>query len=238
MKRNLHVQAHRGASFEKRENSLESFQRALELGVDSIELDLHLLRDGTLVVYHDFFVPISSSKKGFICEHSFSEMKNLGAPSLNEVLDLVRSISSSGLLWLDLEIKYLENNPHSPERSKLVDAVLKQVSLHWELTRTRFRSFDWSILRVFQKSISSLQTIPLLGKEREDFERAMELQPEWLAPNVEGLNDESIHLVHRSGMKLMPYTVNTSAQWQKLIDWGVDGITTDDPRGLLHFIGR
>jgi len=236
MNQYLHVQAHRGASLEKRENSLESIQRAVEIGADSIEIDVHLLRDGTLIVFHDFFLP-GSKKRQFICEQDLSEIRSLRAPTLSEVFELVKSIPSR-LLWLDLEIKYLEGNPQSPEREKFVEAVLKNVSLSWDLNRTRFRSFDWKILKLFHETVSTFQTIPLLGREETDFSGALELQPEWIAPYFGTLNEKTISWAKRSGVKLMPYTVNSISEWKKLIDWGVQGITTDDPRGLLTFIGR
>jgi glycerophosphoryl diester phosphodiesterase len=236
MNQYLHVQAHRGASLEKKENSLESVRRAVELGVDSIEIDIHLLRDGALIVFHDFFLPPSSAPK-FICDQNLSAMRSFEAPTLTEVCELVKSLSSR-LLWLDLEVKYLEGNPSSPEREKLVDSVLRTVSLSWELNRTRFRSFDWKILKLFHKTVSTFQTIPLLGRDDEDFSKVLELQPEWIAPYIGTLNDKTVSWAKRAGVKLMPYTVNSPSEWKKLTDWGVQGITTDDPRGLLKFLGR
>ncbi|MFM8268817.1 MAG: glycerophosphodiester phosphodiesterase [Pseudomonadota bacterium] len=238
MNKHIHVQAHRGASLERRENSLESFQRALEIGADSIELDIHLLQDGMLTVYHDFYVPVSFKEKKFVCELQGKEMQTLGAPTLPEVFEQLKILGSSKLLWLDLEIKYLENNTQSPKREAIADAVLRAVSLHWELSRTRFRSFDWNILKVFQKSVPTFQTIPLVGKEESDLLKALELQPEWIAPHFSVINERVISWFHRSGVKLMPYTVNSLSEWKKLSDWGVDGITTDDPRGLLQFLGK
>lgn len=237
MNPNLHVQAHRGASIEKRENSLESIERALDLGADSIEIDIHLLKDGSLAVFHDFYLP-SSGKPKFIGEMTSWEMKSLGAPELSQVFQLLKSKSSSKILWLDLEIKYSEKNPESPERVKLANSVLDCVSSNWKLSSTRFRSFDWKILKEFQKSISSIFTIPLLERGESDFSKVLDLQPEWIAPYFGDLNQEQITKAHQFGVKLMPYTVNDPSDWKKLSDWGVDGITTDNPQGLLRVLGR
>lgn len=217
---------------------MESIQRAVELGADSIEIDIHLLKDETLSVFHDFHVPASTAPK-FIGDLTVWEMKKIGAPTLLEVFGLLKSFPSSNLLWLDLELKYLEGHPSSPEREKLVEAVLDCVSMNWQLNRTKFRSFDWKILKCFQaKSVSSVQTIPLLGKTDGDFNEALKLQTEWLAPHVDMLDEKRVSWAHRLGLKIMPYTVNFPADWKKLAGWGVDGITTDDPEGLLQFLER
>ena len=236
MNQYLHVQAHRGASLEKKENSIESIQRAAELGVDSIEIDVHLLRDGMITVFHDFFLPGSANSQ-FICDQNTSTMRDFGAPTLPDVFECLKSMSSR-LLWLDIEVKYLEGNPHSPEREKIVDSVLKAVSFNWELNRTRFRSFDWKLLKVFHKSVATFQTIPLLGRNENDFSKVLELQPEWIAPYFGTLNDKTVAWAKRAGVKLMPYTVNSPTDWKKIMDWGVQGVTTDDPRALLEFLGR
>lgn len=238
MNQHLHVQAHRGASLEKRENSLESIERALEIGADSIEIDIHLLEDGNLIVFHDFFISAPTGKKRPVCEFNASEMQELGFPTLSEVFELLRKNPCSQLLWLDIEVKYLEKNAKTSTRQRVVDEVLRNVSLNWELSRTKFRSFDWNLLRLFHQMVPTFQTIPLIGKEEGDLKKALELQPEWLAPHVDLCTEKTISWAHGSGVKLMPYTVNSFSQWKKLAEWGIDGITTDDPRGLLQFLGR
>lgn len=98
------VIAHRGASSRAPENTLASFQAALDIGVDGIELDVHLSRDGHLVVIHDANLRRTTNGQGLVHEHTLAELKALDAgswhgaafageriPTFEEVLDLVGS---------------------------------------------------------------------------------------------------------------------------------------------------
>jgi glycerophosphoryl diester phosphodiesterase len=80
---------HRGAKGYVAENTLASFQKALDFNVDAIELDVHLSSDGQIMVIHDETIDRTSSKTGFVYElHSFY-LKELGVPTLEDVLILV-----------------------------------------------------------------------------------------------------------------------------------------------------
>jgi glycerophosphoryl diester phosphodiesterase len=86
---------HRGACGYEPENSLASFKKALELKVDAIELDVHALKTGELVVIHDSTVDRTTNGKGYVRDYSFEKLRKLDAgngeqiPTLQEVLDLV-----------------------------------------------------------------------------------------------------------------------------------------------------
>src|SRR5258708_7642232 len=93
------VIGHRGAMGECPENTFVSFERALELGADWIERDVHLTRDGALAVIHDELVDRTTDGHGFVKDHTLAELKRLDAgawfgpehagqriPSLDEVL--------------------------------------------------------------------------------------------------------------------------------------------------------
>src|ERR1700716_3392227 len=107
------VVGHRGAMGHCPENTLASFERGLELGADWIELDVHLSRDGALIVIHDETVDRTTNGRGLVCEHTLAELKELDAgawfgasfagervPSLDEVLVWARSKAAV----LDIEI--------------------------------------------------------------------------------------------------------------------------------------
>ena len=88
--------AHRGASAYEPENTLRSIRRAMELGADMSEIDLHLSQDGALIVMHDYTVDHTTNGQGAIKEMTLGEIKKLDAgqgepvPTLQEVIDLVR----------------------------------------------------------------------------------------------------------------------------------------------------
>ncbi|MCA1554280.1 MAG: glycerophosphodiester phosphodiesterase [Chloroflexi bacterium] len=88
--------AHRGASAHAPENTLRAFERAIELGADMSELDLHLSKDGAAIVMHDERVDKTTNGHGAIKDLTLAELKQLDAgegehvPTLQEVIDLVR----------------------------------------------------------------------------------------------------------------------------------------------------
>jgi glycerophosphoryl diester phosphodiesterase len=90
------IMGHRGAKAYEPENTLRSIRRALDLGVQAVEVDIHLSRDGHLVVIHDATVDRTTNGKGRVADLSWKELRRLDAgmgerlPSLEEVVDTVR----------------------------------------------------------------------------------------------------------------------------------------------------
>src|SRR6185295_178724 len=101
------VVGHRGAMGYCPENTLASFARALELGADWIELDVHLSRDGELIVIHDEALDRTTNGHGLVQDHTLAELKQLDAGSgarlltLGELLDWARQHDTI----VDIEIK-------------------------------------------------------------------------------------------------------------------------------------
>ena len=102
----MQIIAHRGASGYKPENTLASFQKAISLGVDMIELDVFAIRSGEVVVHHDKKVNRTTNGTGNISDYTWSELRLLDAgdgqriPLLTEVLDLV-----NGRIPINIELK-------------------------------------------------------------------------------------------------------------------------------------
>src|SRR6478672_815772 len=86
---------HRGAKGYKPENTLSSFQKAVDMKVDGIELDVHSSSDGEIVVFHDETLDRMTNGRGNISQYSFSELRDFRIarehqiPTLKEVFDLV-----------------------------------------------------------------------------------------------------------------------------------------------------
>src|SRR5438105_301115 len=101
------VIGHRGAMGHCPENTMASFERALELGADWIELDVHLSRDSELIVIHDETLERTTNGHGLVCDHTLAELEQLDAgngqriPTLGEVLDWAGRMNSV----VDIEIK-------------------------------------------------------------------------------------------------------------------------------------
>ena len=102
----LNIMGHRGAKAYEPENTLRSVRKALDLGVQAVEIDIHLSRDGRLIVIHDATVDRTTNGKGRVSDLSWEELRRLDAglgeplPGLEEVVALVR-----GRAHLFIELK-------------------------------------------------------------------------------------------------------------------------------------
>jgi glycerophosphoryl diester phosphodiesterase len=94
---------HRGAKGYVAENTLASFQKAIELGADGIELDVHLCQSGEVVVIHDDTIERTTSGKGFVKDYSATELKAFGIPTLMSVFELVNK-----KCFINVELKTYE----------------------------------------------------------------------------------------------------------------------------------
>ena len=123
---------HRGAAKLEPENTLLSIQKAIDLGVDQIEIDVHLTRDQHLVVIHDATVDRTTDGQGAIADFTLAKLKQLDAgkgeriPTLQEVIDLV-----SGKVILQIELK-------GPNTAEPVIQAVKQNSMENGVLLTSF----------------------------------------------------------------------------------------------------
>jgi glycerophosphoryl diester phosphodiesterase len=141
----------RGAMASAPQNTLAAFRKAVELGADGVELDVHLSKDGAVVVMHDFFVDRTTDGAGRVAQKTPAEVKALDAgikfapefageriPTLSEVLDVLE-----GKLLVNVELKAPD---HSRDTS-LVAPVLEVVRQHGMDKRVLFSSFNSHVLR-------------------------------------------------------------------------------------------
>jgi len=147
----MRIYAHRGASAEQPENTLASFHRALDLGVQGIELDVHLSRDGVPVVIHDTTLDRTTDGHGEVAAFDIADLQRLDAgggeaiPTLREVLELV-----SGQTHVDIEVK----------AGCAADAVLDEVANHHDLAGL-MSSFDHDVLRYVHSAHPHVELWPL-----------------------------------------------------------------------------
>jgi len=218
------IYAHRGASAELPENTLPAFARAVELGADGIELDVHLSADGVPVVIHDESVNRTTNGTGNVAELSLDQLKALDAgngapiPTLAEVLDLV-----GGRLHVDIEVK----------AAAAADAVLAETSARSNL-RFAISSFNHDVLRHVRRAGGAIEVWPLvMGASDEALETAAELGSPNLAIYDGMVNQEVIEFVAGKGPGCWVWTVNDPVRAADLAEMGANGICTDDPARVI-----
>jgi glycerophosphoryl diester phosphodiesterase len=234
--RKTQVVGHRGASGLAPENTLAAFQIALDLGVDGVEFDVQMTRDGHLVVAHDEELDRTTSGSGLLRELSIAELQVLDAggwfaedfkgeriPSLPELFDFMRG--NDLLLFLELK-----DPAQYPGMEQAVADLIRKYDF---VERVQVRSFDHSALHVFHRiapemSISELWYERIPSPEETHF------------PTIDVLYQlytlENLAEIHARGQKATAWTVNDMEAARQLIDWGIDSITTDYPDQVLKLL--
>lgn len=210
---------HRGAKGYVAENTLASFQKAIELGVDIIELDVHLSLDDKIMVIHDETVDRTTTKKGFVNQYKASELQKLGIPLLEDVINLAfRQV----ILNIELKDHLVYNVVY------LIDKYVFEKN--WLYEHFQISSFDWKLLEF----ISTMNRPIALGVLTEDsldnaIAFAKKINAFSINPYFKLLNDENVLAMHQNGFKIYPWTVNSEEDITFVKSLNVDGIISDFP---------
>jgi glycerophosphoryl diester phosphodiesterase len=207
---------HRGAKGYEAENTLASFQKALQLGVDMIELDVFLSKDNIPVVIHDNTIDRTTSGSGLVSSFSASALQEFGIPSLEDVFKLVNNQCD-----INIEIKEFE----------AVKSILKLIDSNiFSKDKILISSFDWNALQEVRFHDSTIrigvltQTNLRIAMAFAKFIKAYSIHPFYLM-----LNTENIQKMHDRHYKVFPWTVNEPSAITLIKSLHVDGIITDFP---------
>jgi glycerophosphoryl diester phosphodiesterase len=212
------------------ENTLISFAKALDLGVNGIELDVHLCRSGELVVIHDSRVERTTNGKGRVSDLTLEQLKTLDAgmgetiPSLREVLDLVDRKA-----FIDIELK------GEGSGGPVADLIGEYLTKGWKARDFMITSFDHHELKHCHDRIPQVPFGPLLAaKPLKYAELAEDMGAEVILPFFEFLDLPFVQDAHQRNVKVFTWTVNSREDIQKLRDWGVDGMISNFPERLTE----
>jgi glycerophosphoryl diester phosphodiesterase len=230
------VIAHRGASGERPENTLPAYALAVEQRADMIEIDLHLTRDGAIVVTHDESLA-GLGGAGEIADATLAEVRALDAgggepvPTLAEVLDRF-----GAALPFNLELKRGSRGAYPG----LEQAALAEVRARGLEARTLFSSFEDDVLRRL-RALAPGARIGVLVSPRAPagwLERARAVAAEAVNP-WRGLADRDfVAAAHAAGLAVHVYTVDREEEMRRLLGLGVDGLFTNFPSRLRELVPR
>ncbi|HEV3145866.1 MAG TPA: glycerophosphodiester phosphodiesterase family protein [Gemmataceae bacterium] len=295
----FHLQGHRGLRGTSPENTLPSFEQALDARVSSIETDIHLTRDGVPALCHDPFLspaifrlrgqadavvqkatlvrdltlqqlreyvaggkpdPSRFNQQRAIATpaaQSFATAKAMdpfSVPTLRDLIEFAQTYAGScgesagktaeqrrraARLTFDLEIKFIPfHASRFAEPEFVIDRVLEIIRQVQVESRVVIRSFDHRLLKRIREVCPALTSAILIAA-------AVPINPVRLVrdagasiycPLYEYVDAEIIRECHREGVGVLPWTVNEREDWQRLLEWGVDGITSDYPDRLGQFL--
>ncbi|MDH6520883.1 glycerophosphoryl diester phosphodiesterase [Streptomyces sp. SAI-135] len=201
------------------ENTLRSFVAAQQAGLDVIELDLHLSKDGALVVMHDTHVDRTTDGTGPIAEKTLTELRALDAgrgervPEFEEVLDTVRSP-------LQAEIKDIA-----------AARALAEVMLRRDLvSRVEVSSFHDEAIAEIGRLVPGVRTALIGSRFGPDIvERAVEAGAGTACLNIRRLTLEVVEAARKADLKIIGWVVNTQDHLRLVRALELDGATTDYP---------
>jgi len=219
------VTGHRGAAALEPENTLRGIRRAMEIGVDQVEVDIHLTRDGRLVVIHDETVDRTTNGHGRVRDLTFEEMRDLDAgkgevvPTLEEVISLVK-----GKVTLQVELKGIgveERAVEIVEEAGIVDEVM-------------FTSFRHPALKAVKEMNPSVQTGVLFYCLPIDPCRlALDAEAEAIHPNIQFVDREMARRAHVLGLKVFAWNADVEGEMRRVIGTGIDGLGSNRPDLLV-----
>ncbi len=300
------LQGHRGARGLKPENTLPGFETAFDLGVGTVETDLHLTRDGVPLIVHDAVVSgrlfrrlpgapvpepadqllVSSLTRDqcrgyaadrnpdpgrFPCQDAavtpladlFSRQEGINPYTPPTLAELCRFITAyagelgrqagksaaqqarARLVRLDLELKRV---PFFPETigdrfdgqapGLLEERVVAAVRAAGMVGRTTVRSFDHRAVRAVRRLEPGLTGAVLIEGTAPcaPADLARQADAAVYCPGFAFLDAALVRQAHAAGVRVIPWTVNRLEEWRRLLDWGVDGLTTDFPDQLAAFL--
>lgn len=225
------IVAHRGASAEAPENTVEAFRLAVELGADALELDVRSGAGGEPVVIHDATLDRTTDGRGPVATRTAAELESLGVPRLTRVLEAHPGIE------ITVDVKDPGVTEDVVERIRAGDRTERTVLYVEDGTGLpSFRSYPG------RRATSTRQALRLALVDR------------WLPGLPTAAVPEVVHTpmrrhgvpivtrgfvdaMHRSGRSVQVWTVDDPAVLRRLADWSVDAVVTNDVRAAVALYG-
>ncbi len=222
----MQIIGHRGACGYEPENTLASFRKALELGVEMIEFDVYVLKTGELIVIHDNTVDRTTNGTGYVTDFNFDELRTLDAgngeaiPLLSEVLDLVDKKAG-----INIELKGIGT-------AAGVAGLITQYKNEkgWSDDLFMISSFNHVELREFSEIMPSIRIGAVIEGIPVDYAAFAERVGAFSATlSAEFITQEYVQDAHNRGLKVFAYTINDEPEVKRMQLLGVDGIFSDFP---------
>lgn len=220
------VIGHRGAMGHETENTLASIQKALDLGVDMIEIDVFKISSGEVVVFHDQTVDRLTNGPGNIEEYNISDLSRLildgghKIPMLQDVLKLI-----DNKVVLNIELKGANT---ADKVNHIIDFYTK--SRGWSPDNFIISSFNWDELRAMRKLNKNVAIAILTAdKPLDGIAIGTELNAVAINPNFKTLDADVAKKIKDAGFKIYTWTVNEPEDIVAMKNLGVDGIITNFP---------
>jgi glycerophosphoryl diester phosphodiesterase len=220
---------HRGAPALEPENTLLSIKKAIEIGVDAVEIDVHLSKDKEIVIIHDSTLDRTTNGTGPVGNYTLSELKKYDAgkgetiPTLQDVIDLI-----DGKIKLLIELK-----EKGAERF-----VVEQIRRNGLEDNVYVISFWHRLVKKVKEMDSSIKTGVLLIGCPADTSIADRISADALVMKYTFVDAEFVELSHKNGLDVFIWNIDDSNLVKPFSDIGVDGIGSNNPGILVDYFRK
>jgi len=214
---------HRGARAYAPENTLRSFKKALEIGVDAVELDVRKTRDNQIVVIHDADVKRTTNGEGLVSELTLREIQSFSSegekiPTLEETLDF---LGKKVKVFIELKEVGIEEQ---------VISIIRHKGLEKNVVIVSFLEDALKKVRELDKDV---ETGLIYAKHKNPIKAALELKAQYLLALYRFIHTANVEKAHQNGLKVVVWTINNPAEVEEYAKKGVDGIASDKPDILM-----
>jgi glycerophosphoryl diester phosphodiesterase len=216
------VIAHRGASAAVRQNTLDAFRAAVEMGADWVELDVRRSRDDVLIISHDAHLDDGR----FIVEHEHADLPD-HVPTLAEALEACQGAR------VNIEIKNEPDDRDYDSHHQISDATVGLALAYRDVDELLITSFNLDTVKRIRAVDPSLRVGFVTGFDVMQvqmlLEHAVDAGMDVIVPYDRTVDRRFIERAHEAGLSVNVWTVNEEDRMNELIEMGIDGIITDVP---------
>ncbi len=246
------VISHRGANLEAPQNTIPAFEKALEIGVDGFETDIHLSSDGVPVICHNYTIDDTSDGNGEVRSmtleklrsHDFGswfheKFKGTKLPTVDEFLNLCETA--------DIEIMNIEIKPPLDGDMTIVAKTIEAVKAHGLFEKLLISSFSADVLVECKRVDPKCKTGYLYAPNKLYYytkmlfhyvEFAKRIKADYLHPHYFAVSKRYVEKLHANGIGVNVWTVDKPDVTRKMLECGVDGIITNAPIMVNDLIAR
>lgn len=240
----MKIFAHRGFSGIAPENTMAAFERAVASKADGIETDVHLSKDGKVVICHDETLDRTTNGSGLIQDYTFEQLQAFDAgskfspefsneriPALEDFLKLVRQTD----LLLNIELK--TDKVSYPQIEAKVVVLLKEYDL---VERTMLSSFNFQSIAKVKELLPEISTAAIMKNPNtisDLWERMLELKVVAVHPDHKYLNPEFMDAAGKRGLLVNTWTPNQPKEFRRLLKLQTNGVITNFPDIAREILG-
>ena len=259
--KNIIIQGHRGARAIYPENTLSAFKYTIENGINLLELDLQITKDNQIIIYHDKTInkdicngpikPIKSLTLKEIKQYDCGSKKNPEfpeqrvvpgekIPTFIELIEFIRNNYKNKNIQMNIEIKTetsIDSDKEVYEFSKKLIDIIHKYNIS---NNVIIQSFDTRALQYVKEIDPNIKTSYLLEDKLDHIDNIIKISKRLgvkiISPDFNLIDKNFVKKMQDNGFEVLVWTVNDKDDVKKVIEYGVDGIISDDPLKMKNYI--